>query len=129
MPSPRPANVASASQVTCCAPPSLPYVPQVGGMSYEDNSAVVQLIENTPSGILPLLAEECFFPNGSDGSWLVKMKQAHTKNPAFSEDRMNKDAFTVHHYPGKVTYDSRGFLEKNKDPLSQAPVQPSSARA
>jgi len=91
----------------------------VAQMSYEDNTAVVELIENTPSGILPLLAEECFFPNGSDGSWLQKMKQAHAKNPAFSEDRVNREGFTVHHYPGKVTYDSRGFLMKNKDPLSQ----------
>lgn len=31
----------------------------------------------------------------------------------------SKTAFTVMHYPGKVTYDSVGFLEKNKDPLSQ----------
>ena len=23
------------------------------------------------------------------------------------------------HYPGKVSYDAIGFLEKNKDPLSQ----------
>eukprot|EP00908_Phaeocystis_cordata_P013472 Transcript_24534.p1 GENE.Transcript_24534~~Transcript_24534.p1 ORF type:complete len:649 (-),score=354.69 Transcript_24534:61-2007(-) len=91
----------------------------VGGMSYEDNTQVVELIENTPGGILPLLAEECFFPNGSDATWLQKMKQMHAKSPVFSEDRMNRNAFTVHHYPGKVTYDTAGFLEKNKDPLSQ----------
>ena len=66
-----------------------------------------------------MLAEECFFPNGSDATWLQKMKQMHAKNPVFSEDRMNRNAFTVHHYPGKVTYDTAGFLEKNKDPLSQ----------
>ena len=88
-------------------------------MSYEDNTQVVELIENSPRGILPLLAEECFFPNGSDATWLQKMKQVHAKNPVFSEDRMNRNAFTVHHYPGKVTYDTAGFLEKNKDPLSQ----------
>ena len=88
-------------------------------MSYEDNTQVVELIENSPKGILPLLAEECFFPNGSDATWLQKMKQVHAKNPVFSEDRMNRNAFTVHHYPGKVTYDTAGFLEKNKDPLSQ----------
>ena len=73
-------------------------------MSYEDNTQVVELIENSPKGILPLLAEECFFPNGSDATWLQKMKQVHAKNPVFSEDRMNRNAFTVHHYPGKVTY-------------------------
>ena len=38
----------------------------VGGMTFEDNSAVVALIEGSPSGLLTLLSEECFFPNGSD---------------------------------------------------------------
>merc|ERR1719331_3395304 len=88
-------------------------------MSYEDNTDVVDLIEKQPGGILPLLAEECFFPSGSDASWLQKMKQQHAKTAVFSEDRMNKHMFTVLHYPGKVTYDTRGFLDKNKDPLSQ----------
>ena len=91
----------------------------VGGMTFEDNSEVVALIEATPNGLLPLLGEECFFPNASDASWLLKIKQAHKKHPCFSEDRQNKDAFTISHYPGKVTYESKGFLMKNKDPLSQ----------
>ena len=91
----------------------------VTGMSYEDNTEVVELIEAQGSGLLPLLSEECFFPNGSDASYLNKIKLAHAKNGSFSEERMDRDAFTVSHYPGKVTYSSVGFLEKNKDPLSQ----------
>jgi len=91
----------------------------VGAMTYEDNSAVVSLIEDTPSGLLTLLSEECFFPNGSDAGWLGKIKEAHKKHECFADDRRDKDSFTVTHYPGKVTYDSRGFLMKNKDPLSQ----------
>jgi len=91
----------------------------VAAMTYEDNSAVVSLIEDTPSGLLTLLSEECFFPNGSDAGWLGKIKEAHRKHSCFADDRRDKESFTVTHYPGKVTYDSRGFLEKNKDPLSQ----------
>ena len=49
----------------------------VGGMTFEDNSAVVELIEGPPNGLLCLLAEECFFPNGSDATYLNKIKQAH----------------------------------------------------
>jgi myosin-5 len=33
--------------------------------------------------------------------------------------RESKTSFVVMHYPGRVTYDAIGFLEKNKDPLSQ----------
>ena len=91
----------------------------VGLMTFEDNSPVVKLIEDSPSGLLTLLSEECFFPNGSDAGWLGKIKETHKKHPKFSEDRKDKDSFTVEHYPGKVTYDSKGFLVKNKDPLSQ----------
>ena len=80
---------------------------------------MVELIEGQRSGLLSLLAEECFFPNGTDASYLLKIKQVHKKHPNFSEERMDQDAFTVSHFPGKVTYQSAGFLEKNKDPLPQ----------
>ena len=50
-------------------------------MTYEDNSPVVGLIENTPSGLLTLLSEECFFPNGSDKGWLGKIKEAYDADP------------------------------------------------
>lgn len=91
----------------------------VDAMTYEDNTKVVELIDASGTGILSLLSEECFFPSGSDASWLQKIKQAHAKHPNFIEERMDKTAFTISHYPGKVTYQSQGFLVKNKDPLSQ----------
>jgi len=89
-------------------------------MSFEDNSPVVALIEAQPAGLLTLLSEECFFPNGSDKGWLLKIQEAHRKHPNFEGNvKESKTSFTVVHYPGKVTYDAIGFLEKNKDPLSQ----------
>ena len=92
----------------------------IGGMTYEDNSAVVSLIEGSPNGLLTLLSEECFFPNGSDNGWLGKIKEAHRKNAQFEGHvKESKTSFTVLHYPGRVSYDAIGFLEKNKDPLSQ----------
>ena len=94
----------------------------VGGMTFEDNSEVVKLIEGSPSGLLTLLAEECFFPNGSDIGFLGKIQEIHRgpKSPFFEGNvKESKTSFTVLHYPGRVTYDAIGFLEKNKDPLSQ----------
>jgi len=96
----------------------------VRDITFEDNTEVVKLVEDSPSGLLTLLSEECFFPNGSDEGWLLKIKQAHgnVKKPHPNFDgnvKESKTSFTVIHYPGKVTYDAIGFLEKNKDPLSQ----------
>ena len=73
-------------------------------MSFEDNSPVIALIEgSSPSGIMPMLAEECFFPKGSDESWHQKLRQAHAKHPAFSLDlKGSRSSFTIAHYPGKV---------------------------
>ena len=92
----------------------------VGGMTFEDNTAVVALIEGNPGGLLTMLGEECFFPNGSDIGFLGKIQESHRKHPNFEGHvKESKTSFTVLHYPGKVTYDAIGFLEKNKDPLSQ----------
>ena len=56
----------------------------------------------------------------SDKGWLLKIQEAHRKHPNFEGNfKESKTSFTVVHYPGKVTYDAIGFLEKNKDPLSQ----------
>ena len=91
----------------------------VGELHYEHNVSVIELIEAPGTGLLPLLSEECFFPNGSDASWLEKIKQAHSSNECFGADRREPSKFTIKHYPGPVTYTSHSFLEKNKDPLSQ----------
>ncbi|CAF4374998.1 unnamed protein product, partial [Adineta steineri] len=44
---------------------------------------------------------------------------SHCKNhPRYIKPRGNETAFGIHHYAGKVVYDARGFLEKNRDNLS-----------
>mmetsp|Transcript_24541 Transcript_24541/g.80804 ORF Transcript_24541/g.80804 Transcript_24541/m.80804 type:complete len:1323 (+) Transcript_24541:97-4065(+) len=91
----------------------------VGDITYEDNKLLVELIDKPATGILSLLAEECFFPNGTDASFAQKIKLAHARHPCFAEVKLDRTAFTLSHFPGKVTYQSTGFLEKNKDPLSQ----------
>lgn len=50
-----------------------------------------------------------FFPNGSDSGWLGKIKEAHKKHTCFSDDRRDKESFTVAHYPVSEPFD--GFDE------------------
>src|SRR5262249_47554424 len=74
------------------------------------------LIETKPLCILALLDEECRFPNGSDESFVAKVRKTHQKDDFFAIPRLSSTAFTIKHYAGNVDYEtSTGFLDKNKD--------------
>ena len=91
----------------------------VEAVEYDDNKKVVDLIGASPQGLLAMLTEECVFPKGSDTTYLGKINTAFKKNVAFGEQKTSPTTFAVHHFAGEVTYDVTGFLEKNKDPISQ----------
>ncbi|MBA0586482.1 hypothetical protein Gorai_017224 [Gossypium raimondii] len=74
-----------------------------------------------PLGLLSLLDEESTFPNGTDSSFANKLKQHLKSNPCFRGER--EKAFTVSHFAGEVTYDTTGFLEKNRDLLHLDSIQ------
>ncbi|KAK1412137.1 hypothetical protein QVD17_33137 [Tagetes erecta] len=84
-------------------------------VEFDDNEDCLNLFEKKPLGLLTLLDEESTFPNGTDLTFAEKLKQHITSNSSFKGERGK--AFTVHHYAGEVTYDTSGFLEKNRDLL------------
>ncbi|EPS68761.1 hypothetical protein M569_06006, partial [Genlisea aurea] len=84
-------------------------------VDFEDNQDCLNLFEKKPLGLLSLLDEESTFPNGTDLTFANKLKQHLSSNPCFQGERGK--AFTVNHYAGEVTYDTTGFLEKNRDLL------------
>lgn len=90
-----------------------------------DNSELISLIEATPIGILSLLDEECIFPNGTDASYITKLhsniKNALISKPKFGAGKM--ETFVVTHFAGQVEYAGEGFLDKNKDKLSDDVVK------
>ncbi|KAJ9553939.1 hypothetical protein OSB04_017984 [Centaurea solstitialis] len=90
-------------------------------MDFEDNQDCLNLFEKKPLGLLSLLDEESTFPNGTDLSFANKLKQHLKSNPCFRGERGK--AFTVYHYAGEVTYDTTGFLEKNRDLLHLDSIQ------
>ncbi|DAZ93414.1 TPA: hypothetical protein N0F65_011734 [Lagenidium giganteum] len=93
-------------------------------IEFVDNQDCVNLISQRPTGILPLIDEECLIPKGSDASFASKLYKAWNDHPRFSASRIQKAGgmFTIIHYAGNVEYSSKGFLDKNKDQLHQEAV-------
>ncbi|EPZ35424.1 Myosin head, motor domain-containing protein [Rozella allomycis CSF55] len=98
-------------------------------IEFNDNSDCIEMIENR-SGILSLLDEESYLPRGSDQvtidnslnkSFVNKLYQsfADNKNKCFSKPRFGGCNFLIHHFAYSVTYHGQGFIEKNKDNISE----------
>ncbi|OAF64848.1 Alpha isomyosin, partial [Intoshia linei] len=89
-----------------------------------DLQACIDLIEK-PMGILSILAEECLFPKATDQTLQNKLYENHMgKTIAFSKPKPKKNSkydshFEIGHYAGNVGYNITGWLDKNKDPLTE----------
>ncbi|CEP64005.1 myosin family protein LALA0_S09e07470g [Lachancea lanzarotensis] len=94
-------------------------------IEFNDNQPCIDLIENK-LGILSLLDEESRLPAGSDESWTQKLYQALDKPPTdavFSKPRFGQSKFIVSHYALDVAYDVDGFIEKNRDTVSDGHLE------
>ncbi|XP_063149940.1 unconventional myosin-Ia-like isoform X2 [Candoia aspera] len=98
-------------------------------VDYFDNSIICHLIEDSKSGILAMLDEECLRPGEvNEETFLNKLNHVFAKHQRY-ESRVTQNAkhimdaslsancFRIQHYAGKVTYNVTGFIEKNNDLL------------
>jgi len=85
-------------------------------IDFSDNQPCIDLIEGK-MGILSLLDEESRLPMGADEQFVTKLHHnfAADKHQFYKKPRFGKSAFTVCHYAIDVTYESEGFIEKNRD--------------
>ena len=85
-------------------------------IDFSDNQPCIDLIEGK-LGVLSLLDEESRLPMGSDEQFVTKLHHnfAADKQKFYKKPRFGKSAFTVCHYALDVTYESDGFIEKNRD--------------
>ncbi|XP_062366889.1 unconventional myosin-Ia isoform X2 [Cinclus cinclus] len=98
-------------------------------VEFFDNSIICNLIENSTSGVLAMLDEECLRPGVvNEDTFLNKLNQLLAKHKHYeSKETQNArhitdtslpaHCFRIHHYAGKVTYNVTGFIEKNNDLL------------
>ncbi|EXJ80274.1 hypothetical protein A1O1_08416 [Capronia coronata CBS 617.96] len=85
-------------------------------IDFSDNQPCIDLIEGK-MGILSLLDEESRLPMGSDEQFVTKLHHhfAGDKQKFYKKPRFGKTSFTVCHYALDVTYESDGFIDKNRD--------------
>ncbi|KAF2490309.1 myosin-2 [Lophium mytilinum] len=85
-------------------------------IDFSDNQPCIDLIEGK-MGVLSLLDEESRLPMGSDEQFVTKLHHnfAADKQKFYKKPRFGKSAFTICHYAIDVTYESDGFIEKNRD--------------
>ncbi|XP_015186299.1 PREDICTED: myosin-IB isoform X3 [Polistes dominula] len=96
-------------------------------IQYFNNKVICDLIEETHKGIIAFMDEECLRPGDpTDISFLEKLNKnlhnhthyiSHIKADLKTQKIMGRDEFRLIHYAGEVTYNVRGFLEKNNDLL------------
>ena len=66
-----------------------------------------------------LLDEESRFPKATDFSLIQKFHSHFKSSNRYIKPRLYNDiSFGINHYAGKVIYNAKGFLEKNRDNLS-----------
>lgn len=88
-------------------------------IKFVDNQATVDLIAQRPLNILSLIDEESIFPKGTDKTMLLKLHSTHGRNELYLQPKSElQRAFGVTHFAGNVFYNTRGFLEKNRDSFS-----------
>lgn len=94
-------------------------------IEFSDNQPCIDLIEKK-LGILSLLDEESRLPAGNDESWVTKLYQTLDKPPTnkvFKKPRFGQTKFIVAHYALDVPYDVEGFIEKNRDTVSDGHLE------
>uniref|UniRef100_A0A8C4WI61 Myosin VIIB n=1 Tax=Gopherus evgoodei TaxID=1825980 RepID=A0A8C4WI61_9SAUR len=93
-------------------------------IDFTDNHQALEVIALKPMNIVSLIDEESKFPKGTDATLLNKINSHHGKSKVYIPPRSVHDTkFGINHFAGIVYYQSKGFLEKNRDMLSSNIMQ------
>ncbi|GFY49046.1 myosin-VIIa [Trichonephila inaurata madagascariensis] len=93
-------------------------------IEFVDNQEALDLIAAKPMNIMALIDEESKFPKGTDQTLLNKLHKMHGSNKNYLKPKSDiNTSFGLNHFAGVVFYDTRGFLEKNRDTFSADLIQ------
>ncbi|KAJ8704631.1 hypothetical protein PYW07_011819 [Mythimna separata] len=91
-------------------------------IEFYDNQPCIDLIEDR-LGVLALLDEQCRVPGGSDAGFVAKLHQSCASYHHFMKPRFGNAAFIIKHFADNVEYQCGGFLEKNRDTVSEEQLE------
>lgn len=92
-------------------------------ISFVDNGPLLDMFFSK-MGMFKILDEESHFPRATDTSLVAKYTtNLKSSAPMYRPNKMDDMVFTIAHYAGDVAYTSTGFLERNRDTLSNALVE------
>ncbi|XP_066196580.1 LOW QUALITY PROTEIN: unconventional myosin-VIIb-like, partial [Sylvia atricapilla] len=93
-------------------------------IDFTDNHQTLEVIALKPMNIISLIDEESRFPKGTDATMLIKINSLHGKSKVYIPPKNVHDTkFGINHFAGVVFYESKDFLEKNRDTLSANVMQ------
>ncbi|XP_014247796.1 myosin-VIIa isoform X2 [Cimex lectularius] len=85
-------------------------------LEFVDNQDALDLIAIKQLNIMALIDEESKFPKGTDQTMLAKLHKTHGSHRNYLKPKSDiNTSFGLNHFAGIVFYDTRGFLEKNRD--------------
>uniref|UniRef100_A0A8C7CZW7 Myosin VIIA n=1 Tax=Oncorhynchus kisutch TaxID=8019 RepID=A0A8C7CZW7_ONCKI len=93
-------------------------------IEFTDNQDALDMIGNKPMNIISLIDEESKFPKGTESTMLYKLNSQHKLNTNYHPPKNTYETqFGIQHFAGVVHYETRGFLEKNRDSLHTDIIQ------
>ncbi|XP_048023383.1 unconventional myosin-VIIa [Megalobrama amblycephala] len=93
-------------------------------IEFTDNQDALDMIAMKPMNIISLIDEESKFPKGTDATMLNKLNSQHKLNINYIPPKHSHETqFGIQHFAGVVHYETKGFLEKNRDSLHSDIIQ------